>query len=468
MAAYAALAFLSFLWGSSFLLIKIASRAFDPFGFRARARRRRGGCDAAYERPFGQGLAWIAAGIVVQPPRARADRAGRSLRPARKSGDADDQRRHGADDGRPADLRLSVRPLSRIARPLDMARRPWPSWSASPGSASTFWSPGAAGGAHSVLGRAFALAAGVSYGTGAIISGAATREIGAVRAVTASMTISTLVLALTGLAFGNPPPLAALFQIPLASLLAMGALGVFNTALAYYVYFRLVHDEGPTFASLNNYIVPLIGVIGGAVALAEPIAPSAWAGLALVLCGVALTGRSLRPAKASQARLARRLGASAKLRRQRRPLQRVGEPHRRRSGFERLRLALVRRPGGEPHEVESRAQAPVRIGEALGIEGGGARQDLAAQGLAAARVERVRAPHRAQVGDQREHVGVADDRAVEIDDRQRQPARCASRQARARRRTARPAATRRRGPRSRRWSGSGEARSASRPRSAPR
>jgi drug/metabolite transporter (DMT)-like permease len=33
MAAYAALAFLSFLWGSSFLLIKIASRVFDPFAF---------------------------------------------------------------------------------------------------------------------------------------------------------------------------------------------------------------------------------------------------------------------------------------------------------------------------------------------------------------------------------------------------------------------------------------------------
>jgi drug/metabolite transporter (DMT)-like permease len=167
-----------------------------------------------------------------------------------------------------------------------------------------FWSPGAQGGAHSVLGRAFALAAGVSYGTGAIISGVATREIGAVRAVTASMTISTLVLALTGLAFTNPPPLATLFQIPLAPTLAMGALGVFNTALAYYVYFRVVNEEGPTFASLNNYIVPLIGVVGGAVALAEPIAPSAWAGLTLVLGGVALTGRSLRPAKAPQARLA--------------------------------------------------------------------------------------------------------------------------------------------------------------------
>ena len=81
-------------------------------------------------------------------------------------------------------------------------------------------------------------------------------------------------------------------------MLAMGALGVFNTALAYYVYFRLVHDEGPTFASLNNYIAPVIGVVGGAVALAEPIAPKAWMGLALVLAGVALTGRSLQPARA--------------------------------------------------------------------------------------------------------------------------------------------------------------------------
>ncbi|MGH6796993.1 MAG: DMT family transporter, partial [Roseiarcus sp.] len=167
-----------------------------------------------------------------------------------------------------------------------------------------FWSPRADSGAHSILGRALALAAGVSYGTGAIISGAATREIGAVRAVTASMTISTLALTLIGLTFGKPPPLATLFQTPLAPMLAMGALGIFSTALAYYVYFRLVNEEGPTFASLNNYIVPLIGVIGGAVALAEPIARSTWAGLALVLGGVALTGRSLRPANAPQAGLA--------------------------------------------------------------------------------------------------------------------------------------------------------------------
>jgi drug/metabolite transporter (DMT)-like permease len=107
------------------------------------------------------------------------------------------------------------------------------------------------------------------------------------------MTISTFVLAVIALISGTLEPPTTLVSIPLAPMLAMGALGVFNTALAYYAYFRLVNEEGPTFASLNNYIVPLIGVVGGAVALAEPVTSSAWAGLALVLCGVAVTGRSL-------------------------------------------------------------------------------------------------------------------------------------------------------------------------------
>ena len=93
-------------------------------------------------------------------------------------------------------------------------------------------------------------------------------------------------------------------------MLATGALGVFNTALAYYVYFRLVHEEGPTFACLNNYIAPVIGVVGGAVALAVPIAPSAWAGLALALAWrrphrpIATAGKSAldRPDRESHSR----------------------------------------------------------------------------------------------------------------------------------------------------------------------
>ncbi len=77
-------------------------------------------------------------------------------------------------------------------------------------------------------------------------------------------------------------------------MLAMVALGIFNTALAYYVYFRLVHDEGPTFASLNNYIVPIIGVVAGAVALASRCG-FGLGGTGAGALGVVLTGRSLRP-----------------------------------------------------------------------------------------------------------------------------------------------------------------------------
>ncbi|HTO79426.1 MAG TPA: DMT family transporter [Methylocystis sp.] len=302
MAAYANLAFLSLLWGSSFLLIKIASRAFDPFalalarvGFATAAMLLASALTGRMWPGTRRGL-WVkllALALIGQviPFMLLA---------------------HAATLTTSADMALMMG-----AQPIFVflfgrflgSRDPW-TWPAAlgltigfAGVGVAFWSPGADGGAHSALGRAFALAAGVFYGTGAVISGAATREIGAVRAVTASLTISTLVLALIGLVLGRPPALAELVQTPLAPMLAVGALGVFNTAIAYYVYFRLVHDEGPTFASLNNFIVPLVGVAAGAIALAEPIAASAGAGLALVLAGVGLTGRSLRPAKARQARL---------------------------------------------------------------------------------------------------------------------------------------------------------------------
>jgi drug/metabolite transporter (DMT)-like permease len=302
MAAYAALAFLSFLWGSSFLLTKIASRAFDPLAF-ALARVTIAAAAMLLTSAL-SGKVWPGSRPGLWAKLLALALIGQ-VAPFMLLGKA-------ATLTTSADMALMMgaQPIFVYLFGRFLGSRDCWTWRAALGLALgfagvgvAFWSPGGNSAAHSVLGRGFALAAGVLYGTGAIISGAATREIGAVRAVTASLTISTLALTLIGLTFGRLPPPMTLFQIPLAPMLAMGALGVFNTALAYYVYFRLVHDEGPTFASLNNYIAPVIGVVAGAVALAEPIAPSAWAGLALVLGGVALTGRSLRPAKAPLAPL---------------------------------------------------------------------------------------------------------------------------------------------------------------------
>jgi drug/metabolite transporter (DMT)-like permease len=304
MAAYAALAFLSFLWGSSFLFIKLAARAFDPVSL---ALGRAGiAAVALLLTSVLSGRIWPEFRLALWMKLLALALVGQVVpfillgKAATLTTSADMALMMGA---QPIFVFLFGRLLG--------SRDRW-TWLGGlglligfAGVGVTFWSPGGEGGAHSVLGRAFALLAGICYGTGAIISGAATREIGAVRAVTASITISTLVLTLIGALSGNLPPFATIFQASLASILGIVALALFNTALAYYVYFRLVHQEGPTFASLNNYIVPLIGVVGGAVALAEPIAPSAWVGLALVLCGVAVTGRSLRPARgAPKARLA--------------------------------------------------------------------------------------------------------------------------------------------------------------------
>jgi drug/metabolite transporter (DMT)-like permease len=248
MARYAALAFLSFLWGSSFLLTKIASRVFDPFAF---ALARVGVAAAAMllasalsgrfwpgRRP-GLWVKLVALALLGQVIPFLLLGAAATLTTS-----ADMALMMGA---QPIFVFLFGRFLG--------SRDPW-TWLAALGLTMgflgvgvAFWPPGADGGVHSALGRALALAAGVFYGTGAVISGAVTREIGAVRAVTASMTISALLLTLVGLASGRAPALATLSQAPLGPMLAMGALGVLNTALAYYVYFRLVHDEGPTFAS---------------------------------------------------------------------------------------------------------------------------------------------------------------------------------------------------------------------------
>ena len=161
---------------------------------------------------------------------------------------------------------------------------------------------------HPALGRALSLIAAVSYAFNAFASGAATRKVGAAMAAAGSMSISTALLVPLTLAVGGPPSLAAAGPAPLA---AVVVLGFVNTALAYFVYFRLIASAGATFATLNNYIVPCVGVIAGAWALGEPVGLSSWLGLGGVLVGVALTGSATRPRRAVAVAARSRAAAAA-------------------------------------------------------------------------------------------------------------------------------------------------------------
>jgi len=82
--------------------------------------------------------------------------------------------------------------------------------------------------------------------------------------------------------------------------IAVALLGVLCTGIAYLLYFRLIADVGPTRALTVTFLIPLFGMLWGALFLGEAITPVMAAGCALVLAGTALILR--RPAPASDPR----------------------------------------------------------------------------------------------------------------------------------------------------------------------
>ncbi len=78
--------------------------------------------------------------------------------------------------------------------------------------------------------------------------------------------------------------------------IAVALLGVVCTGAAYQLYFRLIADVGPTRALSVTFLIPVFGMLWGALFLGEAITPVMAAGCALVLAGTALILRQTRPA----------------------------------------------------------------------------------------------------------------------------------------------------------------------------
>ncbi|MGQ0524279.1 MAG: DMT family transporter [Betaproteobacteria bacterium] len=73
------------------------------------------------------------------------------------------------------------------------------------------------------------------------------------------------------------------------SLLSVLWLGVGPTGIATIFYFVVIGSAGPTFMSLVNYLAPCVALLLGVVILHEEPGPNAYAGLALILSGIALS-----------------------------------------------------------------------------------------------------------------------------------------------------------------------------------
>jgi drug/metabolite transporter (DMT)-like permease len=70
--------------------------------------------------------------------------------------------------------------------------------------------------------------------------------------------------------------------------IAVVMLGVLCTAIAYLLYFRLIADVGATRALTVTFLIPVFGMLWGAVFLGETITGTMAAGCGLVLAGTAL------------------------------------------------------------------------------------------------------------------------------------------------------------------------------------
>ena len=72
---------------------------------------------------------------------------------------------------------------------------------------------------------------------------------------------------------------------------ALLALGLVCSALGYILYFRLITDIGPTGALTVTYLIPLFGVIWGALFLDETLTVPMVLGALIVVAGTALVLR---------------------------------------------------------------------------------------------------------------------------------------------------------------------------------
>ena len=75
----------------------------------------------------------------------------------------------------------------------------------------------------------------------------------------------------------------------LKSWLALVALSVFSTGLAYLLYYRLIERVGPARAVAVTFLIPAFGILWGYLFLGEPLTPRMLLATPIILTGTALS-----------------------------------------------------------------------------------------------------------------------------------------------------------------------------------
>jgi drug/metabolite transporter (DMT)-like permease len=106
--------------------------------------------------------------------------------------------------------------------------------------------------------------------------------------------LSSGVLMLLSPAFGGAA-MTPFANIPADAMLAIVALGLLNTFIAYLIYYWIVRHLGAARASMVTYVAPMVGITLGALVLSEVVDARLVLGAALILSGIAVVTLKRRP-----------------------------------------------------------------------------------------------------------------------------------------------------------------------------
>jgi drug/metabolite transporter (DMT)-like permease len=143
-----------------------------------------------------------------------------------------------------------------------------------------------AGSRHAVLGAAAVLLGAIGYAAGPMILKRRLGDLDPRAAMGASMALASVILAI-------PAALSAPAHLPAAGpIAAVVALGVVCTAVAFVGYAILIGEVGPARASVVTYVNPLVALLLGVALLGERPGAGTYVGLVLILSGSWLATRA--------------------------------------------------------------------------------------------------------------------------------------------------------------------------------
>ncbi|MBA2438783.1 MAG: DMT family transporter [Acidimicrobiia bacterium] len=140
-------------------------------------------------------------------------------------------------------------------------------------------------GANALSGQLACLGAGACYG----VSFVYTRRFLTNRGLPA-LALSAAQLSMAAVLLLLAAPLVAATPVQLSpsvvgSIVALGAIG---TGFAYLLFYRLIAEVGAMSASMVTYLIPVVSVILGVVVLSEPLGWNVFVGAGIVIAGVAV------------------------------------------------------------------------------------------------------------------------------------------------------------------------------------